>query len=126
MGNYIKSLKNDKAQLEMAKDRAHMAVCDLAQYLNSDKFSCGDDLDGYVNVDDVKRYLIVIKDAIDSGNDHLILDSESSDSVINPPLRAVEPMVCSGCGRTIKRSRIYHPVENSGGKVVCNSCKLHK
>jgi hypothetical protein len=80
--NYIKSLKNDKAQLEMAKDRAHMAICDLAQYLNSDKFSCGNELDGYVNVDDVKRYLLTIKEAVDSASDDLILDTESSDSVI--------------------------------------------
>jgi hypothetical protein len=81
MGNYIKSLKNDKAQLEMAKDRAHEAVADLAQYLNSEKFRCGDALDGYVNIEDVKRYLINIKDAIDSGNDHLTLDIETGDSV---------------------------------------------
>jgi hypothetical protein len=80
--NYIKSLKSDKAQLEMAKDRTGLALSDLAQYLNSKKFSCGDDLDGYVNVDDVKRYLININAALNSASDDLILDTESSESVI--------------------------------------------
>jgi len=80
--NYIKSLKNDKAQLEMAKDRTGLALSDLAQYLNSDKFRCGDDLDGYVNIDDVQRYLVNINAALNSASDDLVLDIESSDSVI--------------------------------------------
>jgi hypothetical protein len=73
MGNFIKSLQNDRDQLMIAKDRAHEAICDLAQYLQSDKFHCGDELDGYVNVDDVQRYLINIKDALDSTSDDIIL-----------------------------------------------------
>jgi hypothetical protein len=73
MANYIKALENDRDQLQMAKDAAHMAICDLAQYLQSDKFRCGDELDGYVNVDDVQRYLINIKDALNSTEDEIIL-----------------------------------------------------
>jgi len=71
MGNFIKNLQADRETMQMAKDDAHMAICDLAQYLNLPKFSCGDELDGYVNVDDVRRYLILIKDALDGRDDDL-------------------------------------------------------
>ena len=70
--NYIKSLQNDRNQFDIAVDRAHEAIMDLAGYLNSSKFSCGDDLDGYVNVEDVKSRLINIKDALDSTRDERV------------------------------------------------------
>ncbi len=73
MGNFIKNLQNDIEEHKMSKDDTMMAICDLAQYLNLPKFSCGDELDGYVNVDDVRRYLILIKEALSGRDDNLKL-----------------------------------------------------
>lgn len=64
--NYIKALEADNAELKKAVDAANETIMDLAQYLNLPKFHCGDGLDGYVNVDDVKSRLILIKDALNS------------------------------------------------------------
>ena len=64
--NYIKALEADNAELKKAVDAANETIMDLAQYLNLPKFHCGDELDGYVNVEDVKSRLILIKDALNS------------------------------------------------------------
>ena len=58
--NYIKKLQ--AASLEQADTIAHYQsiIDDLRRYLESDKFRCGDDLDGYVNVRDVLSYLDAI------------------------------------------------------------------
>ena len=67
---YINQLQHDLALRQAAMERAGEAIMDLAQYLDSDKFRSGDELVGYVNVEDVKRYLIIIKDRLysESGN----------------------------------------------------------
>ena len=74
MANYIKSLKTDNETWQMAADDADMAIMDLACYLTSKKFQCGNDLDGYVNIEDVKRYLVTIKDAQHGRDDDIIIN----------------------------------------------------
>ena len=38
------------------------------RHLNSNKFHCGDELDGYINISDVYDYLLTIKDSLLLGN----------------------------------------------------------
>jgi hypothetical protein len=56
--NHITRLQLDKSDLEFNASQARIAIHDLFAYVNSGKFSCGNELDGYVNVDDVRRYLL--------------------------------------------------------------------
>ena len=72
--NYIKALKSDVQNLKRSQARTDTAIHYLERYLNSSKFSCGDELDGYVNVEDVKRHIIIIKDALHSKDDHLEIE----------------------------------------------------
>lgn len=51
--NYIHELQADNTALTERIDSARTALTDLLVYLNSEKFRCGNTLDGYVNVRDV-------------------------------------------------------------------------
>ena len=51
--NYIKRLQSDVAERDTALSEIDEDVSQLVSYLTSDKFSCGSDLDGYVNINDV-------------------------------------------------------------------------
>jgi len=51
--NYIKKLENDNRELTENVFNAGREILDLRVYLESDKFQCGDALDGYVNIKDV-------------------------------------------------------------------------
>ena len=64
--NYIEQLVDTVQTYRNTIDRVDVAIMHLAQYLEADKFHCGSDLDNYVNIDDVRRYLIIIKDELHS------------------------------------------------------------
>jgi hypothetical protein len=51
--NYIKRLQGDIAERDTALSEIDEDVSQLVAYLTSDKFACGSDLDGYVNINDV-------------------------------------------------------------------------
>ena len=64
--NYIKKLqqlvKSHKTSKEVAKENLE----DLRRYLLSDKFNCGSELDGYVNVRDVLAYVDRVRGNLDA------------------------------------------------------------
>jgi hypothetical protein len=62
--NYIKRLEQEGQDASEKRDKALEALRDLQGYLGSEKFRCGDDLDGYVNVQDVLNRLAHIQDAL--------------------------------------------------------------
>jgi hypothetical protein len=51
--NYIKTLQDRVAELEAEKQSARETLIELETYLLSTKFHCGDELDGYVSIQDV-------------------------------------------------------------------------
>ena len=51
--NYIKRLQRDNAEQATEIADLFFHLRDLVSYLQSPKFNCGNDLDGYVNVSDV-------------------------------------------------------------------------
>jgi hypothetical protein len=54
--------KNDKiASLQADIVDANKVCNELLHYLNSKKFRCGNELDNYVNCDDVRYYIMRIK-----------------------------------------------------------------
>jgi flagellar biosynthesis chaperone FliJ len=55
--NYIHQLQNEVKENRDALQDFREALQDLRAYLQSDKFRCGDSLDGYVNVQDVLNRL---------------------------------------------------------------------
>jgi hypothetical protein len=57
MANYIHQLQDTVSRLESQVREQRDIVNDLRRYLNSSKFRCGDELDGYVNVSDVLERL---------------------------------------------------------------------
>jgi hypothetical protein len=58
--NYIHKLKKDNEGLKDEINIIKESLDDLRRYLNSSKFQCGDELDGYVNVKDVLDRLPII------------------------------------------------------------------
>ena len=55
--NYIKKLQLDVKNANDNRAEIEAIVNDLSRYLNSNKFNCGDDLDGYVNIKDIFNYI---------------------------------------------------------------------
>ena len=55
--NYIKQLQSNIEQADSKANIVDDIVTELYNYVNSTKFSCGDDLDGYVNIKDITTYL---------------------------------------------------------------------
>jgi hypothetical protein len=53
MARYINQLQDTLADVSAQRDSLKEMVQDLEAYLQSDKFRCGDELDGYVNINDV-------------------------------------------------------------------------
>lgn len=51
--NYINQLEQEKAELEAQVAAAREGLQELLKYVNSGKFNCGDELDGYVSCGDV-------------------------------------------------------------------------
>ena len=51
--NYIKRLEAENRKLVENAFNAGQAILELRVYLESDKFQCGDNLDGYVHIKDV-------------------------------------------------------------------------
>lgn len=62
--NYIKRLEEASKDAKEAREKAMEAIMDLQGYLESPKFSCGDSLDGYVNVKDVLARLAHVREAL--------------------------------------------------------------
>lgn len=62
--NYIKRLEGEKKDAQEAREKALEALQELEVYLDSAKFRCGDDLDGYVNVSDVVLRLREIRSSL--------------------------------------------------------------
>lgn len=61
MANYIHTLQAEVKRLEYIIEQNREIVNDLRRYLNSSKFHCGNELDGYVNVQDVISRLTDIR-----------------------------------------------------------------
>ena len=57
MARYINTLQDDLASKTAELDSVKAKLKDLESYLTSSKFHCGDDLDGYVNTQDVLNRL---------------------------------------------------------------------
>lgn len=51
--NYIHTLQDKVQELEAEKKAARESLIELEAYLTSSKFNCGDELDGYVSIQDV-------------------------------------------------------------------------
>ena len=66
--NYIKRLESYVRTHQESKDNAEREINDLRTYLLSSKFRCGDELDGYVNIQDVLNRLETIERTIQEGN----------------------------------------------------------
>jgi hypothetical protein len=64
--NYIKRLQAQVRALQQEKLALRNGLNELESYLLSPKFSCGNELDGYVNVNDVLNRL---SDTYDAAND---------------------------------------------------------
>ena len=61
--NYIKRLEMEVTELGNDIEIIDNIVTEAYQYLNSTKFRCGDELDGYVNIKDIMSYLDRIRGA---------------------------------------------------------------
>ena len=46
---------------EASKEKIDQVINDLYAYMNSKKFHCGDELDNYINTQDVRNYLDQIR-----------------------------------------------------------------
>lgn len=62
--NYIQSLQDQVSELRTQKDAVNEQITSLMAYINSPKFQCGDELDGYVNISDVMSRLIEMRSSI--------------------------------------------------------------
>ena len=56
-GNYILDMQETVVNLSCQRREYKEVVDDLRAYLQSDKFNCGNELDGYVSVQDVLNRL---------------------------------------------------------------------
>lgn len=65
--NYIKKLQAKVNQHEVSKEIAEKNLSELRKYLLSEKFRCGDSLDGYVNVQDVLNWVDRIRGNLSAG-----------------------------------------------------------
>ena len=61
--NYILSMRDEIKALQRELLTLKAGLNELRAYLNSAKFRCGHELDGYVNVADVLAYLRNAEDA---------------------------------------------------------------
>lgn len=59
--NYIKALQIKVEENEASKAKINEVINDLYAYMNSKKFNCGDELDRYINTQDVRNYLDQIR-----------------------------------------------------------------
>ena len=59
--NYIHQLQDQVKTLESEKEIIQSGLDELMRYMQSSKFHCGDELDGYVNISDVVSRLVEIK-----------------------------------------------------------------
>jgi len=55
--NYIKRLQLEAAAAKKELAAVKQGLDDLRSHLASSKFRCGDRLDGYVNISDIRAYL---------------------------------------------------------------------
>ena len=59
--NYIKKLQEEVKRHNESTENVYSVICELYAYMNSSKFNCGDTLDNYINVSDVRNYLYRIR-----------------------------------------------------------------
>lgn len=59
--NYIKALQAKVEENQASKEKIDEIINDLYAYMNSKKFNCGDELDNYINTQDVRNYLDQIR-----------------------------------------------------------------
>lgn len=62
--NFIKGLQAKVKENEATKAKVDAIISDLYAYMNLKKFHCGDELDGYINTQDVRNYLDQIRGTI--------------------------------------------------------------
>lgn len=60
-GNFIQALKEQKENWILVREQTIGNLIWLEKYLNSDKFRCGNELDGYVNIRDLLPKLAEIR-----------------------------------------------------------------
>jgi hypothetical protein len=59
--NYIKRLQEENKGLKANIENAETVIQDMQRYLNSNKFRCGDELDQYININDILTRLNEVK-----------------------------------------------------------------
>lgn len=66
--NYIHQLQRKVRNHEFSKEVAKENLAELRKYLLSEKFHCGDELDGYVNVKDVLNWVDRLRGNLDAAD----------------------------------------------------------
>lgn len=51
-------------ELKQDKDNCDNNLLEIVSYLNSSKFRCGDELDGYVNINDILSRIQLVRDEL--------------------------------------------------------------
>lgn len=59
--NYINRLQAEASEHIEHRHKAKCEINDIIKYLSSDKFSCGSELDGYVNIRDILPRLYALR-----------------------------------------------------------------
>lgn len=52
--NYIKKLEREGRVKDYQMNEMKTRIQELREYIHSDKFNCGDELDGYVSIKDIE------------------------------------------------------------------------
>lgn len=61
---YINRLEAEAQAANTAAKATREQIDDLVSYLNSSKFRCGDELDGYVNIQDILPRLFEMRSSL--------------------------------------------------------------
>jgi len=62
--NFIKQLQEETQEKSCRIIDAQEKINETLRYLNSDKFRCGNALDGYVNISDVYDRIMIIRNIL--------------------------------------------------------------
>lgn len=76
MSNHIRDLKYQAELANAQRQSADTEIVELIQYLNSDKFQCGSELDGYVNVKDIMDRLRNVRACLYKDGDEFGIEAD--------------------------------------------------
>ncbi|MEE9373457.1 MAG: hypothetical protein V3V00_10430 [Saprospiraceae bacterium] len=62
--NYIKKLEKENKAMKRALERTNTQIKLFTTHIFSDKFHCGNELDGYISTNDVDNHLTLIRNAL--------------------------------------------------------------